>query len=300
MKQNSKEIKIALVAVLSIIMIYVGIILMKGLSLFDSNKSYVVVMPNANGITVSSDVLANGVKVGYVKGMSYDSRTNDIKINISITPDFNIPSGTGVYISKEMLGNAKLNFAFSSMSTTILSPGDTIFGTPSTDLMTAAGNMIPQIESLIPKIDSILTSLNKLASDPALASTLHNIEETTENLSMATGQLYGMLAKDVPHLLIKTNSVMDNAVTLTNNLNKIDLEGIANNANSTLSNVNGITSKLNTSLNSKDNTLGLLMNDNTIALKLDTTIANASLLLEDLRLHPKRYVHFSIFGKKDK
>ena len=61
-----------------------------------------------------------------------------------------------------------------------------------------------------------------------------------------------------------------------------------------------MTFKMNTAMNSKDNSLGMLMNDNSIALHLDSTMLNSSKLLEDFRLHPKRYVHFSLFGRKDK
>ena len=76
--------------------------------------------------------------------------------------------------------------------------------------------------------------------------------------------------------------------------------GMAQRADAALGNVNDLTFKLNTAMNSKETSLGMLVNDNSIALHIDSTLMNSSRLLEDLRLHPKRYVHFSLFGKKEK
>jgi phospholipid/cholesterol/gamma-HCH transport system substrate-binding protein len=299
MKFLTKETKIGITAVIAIIIIYVGIILLKGLSIFNTNKVYIVVMDDVSGISISSDVLANGLKVGYVDAIKYDEASQDLFVSLNIDPNFPIPSGTTVFVSKEMLGAAKLNLELGKYSSPLLSAGDTIYSTESTDLMSAAEDIIPEIQNLIPMISSILTSLNQLVADPALAATLHNIENTTANLKMATDEINILLKKDVPQMVTSANSVINQADSLTHTLNRIDIAGIANNANQTLTNANNITNKLNTSLHSKDNTLGLLLNDNSLALHLDSTVVNASLLLEDLRLHPKRYVHFSLFGKKE-
>lgn len=300
MKGFTKEIKIACTVIMAIFIVYFGIIWLKGLKIFNNDKEYVVVMDNVSGLNVSSDVLANGLKVGYVKNISYNSKNQKMALVLDIAPTFELPEGTTVFVTKEMLGSAKLNLELGSVNANLLSNGDTIYGKSSADLMSAAADMIPQIEGLLPKMDSILTSLNSLVADPALAATLHNLEYTTANLRTTTNEINGLLKKDMPQLMASANKAMGNAEILTESLNKVDIEGIANNANQTLANTNRITNKLNSALNSKDNSLGMLVNDNSIALNLDSTIRNASILLEDLRLHPKRYVHFSVFGKKDK
>lgn len=300
MKGFTKEIKIACTVIMAIFIVYFGIIWLKGLKIFNNDKEYVVVMDNVSGLNVSSDVLANGLKVGYVKNISYNSKNQKMALVLDIAPTFELPEGTTVFVTKEMLGSAKLNLELGSVNANLLSNGDTIYGKSSADLMSAAADMIPQIEGLLPKMDSILTSLNSLVADPALAATLHNLEYTTANLRTTTNEINGLLKKDMPQLMASANKAMGNAEILTESLNKVDIEGIANNANQTLANTNKITNKLNSALNSKDNSLGMLVNDNSIALNLDSTIRNASILLEDLRLHPKRYVHFSVFGKKDK
>ena len=300
MKIVSKEIKIAITAILAVILIYVGIILLKGLNLFNNDKEYTVIMNNVSGLSISSDVLANGLKVGYIKNISYNNRNQKMALTLSIVPSFQMPEGTSVFVTKEMLGAAKLNLDLGGANEALMQPGDTIQGESSVDLMTAAGEMLPQIQMMLPKIDSILSSLNTLVSDPSLVATIHNLEYTTANLRTTTDRINGILNKDVPTLMTSANTVMQNAETLTASLNRVDIEGIANNANQTISNANLITNKLNTAMNSSDNSLGMLLNDKSVALHLDSTLKNASLLLEDLRLHPKRYVHFSLFGKKEK
>ena len=117
---------------------------------------------------------------------------------------------------------------------------------------------------------------------------------------MTTQHINGLLGKDVPQLMAKTNVICTNLETTTNSISQIDVAGMAQKADATLTGVQDMTFKINTAMSSKDNSLGMLMNDNSIALHIDSTIVNSSLLLEDLRLHPKRYVHFSLFGRKDK
>ena len=145
-------------------------------------------------------------------------------------------------------------------------------------------------------MDSILGSLNKLLADPALANTLHNAEQLTASLSAASLQLDKMMNTDVPQLLDNVNVTASNLQSISNNLKDVDFASTISKVDSTLANVRLLTDKLNR----KDNTLGLLMNDSSLYKNLNATSANAASLLEDLKAHPKRYVHFSLFGKKDK
>lgn len=296
----SKEIKIALVAVLAICIVYVGIIFLKGLKLFSNDVSYYVEMTDVQGMPTASDVRANGLKVGSVKSITFNPDKQNLTVEISVDPQFRIPQGTTVFMTKEMLGSAMMNLKLGADPTAILSPGDTINGTPMVDLMTAAGNMIPQVEKMLPKVDSILTALNTLTNDPALSASMHNMAFITEELKTTTTQLNGLLGKDVPQLMAKTNNICTHLESTTSKIDQIDLIGMAQKTDTMLFNLQDMTFRLNTAMNSKETSIGMLMNDNAIALHLDSTLMNSSRLLEDLRLHPKRYVHFSLFGKKDK
>ena len=248
----------------------------------------------------ASDVRANGLKIGTVKAINFNSDKQNLTVEITIDPNFQIPQGTTVYMTKEMLGSAMMNLKLGPDPLDILHPGDTIKGSPMVDLMTEAGNMLPKVESLLSKVDSILGAVNTLANNPALETSLNNMAEVTSDLRVTTQQINGLLGKDVPLLMAKTNVICTNLETTTNAISQIDVAGMAQKADATLTGVQDMTFKINTAMNSKDNSLGMLMNDNSIALHVDSTMMNSARLLEDLRLHPKRYVHFSLFGKKDK
>lgn len=296
----SKEIKIAWVTILSVIIVYVGIIFLKGLKLFNNDVSYFVEITDVQGMPTASPIRANGLTVGSVKSIKFNPEKQNMTVEINVSPEFQIPEGTTVYMTKEMLGSATMNLKLGPDPTSLLTPGDTIKGTPMTDLMSAAGNMIPQVEAMMPKVDSILTALNKFSNDPALATSLHNMESISEDLKTTTTRINGLLGKDVPQLLAKTNAICTNLETTTNGLSQIDIPAIAQKADATLDGVQNMTFKINTAMNSKDNSLGILLNDPSIALRIDSTLENSSRLLEDIRLHPKRYINVSVFGKKEK
>lgn len=296
MRFFTKEVKIAITAILAVLIIYIGIIFLKGLKLFSQDTTYYVELSNINGLTVSSEVLVNGMNVGLVKSVSYNPTKQNLTVAIDVTPGFSIPQGSTAVLSKEMLGSTKMNIVLGSDPSLNIQPGDTIKGKESIDLMTEAANMIPQVQSLLPKMDSILASLNKVTSDPAILASLHNMEYITTNLRTTTDRLNGMLEGDMSQLLKKTNNVCDNLEATTGNLRNVDFVGIANNANSTIEGLQLFTNRLN----NENSTLGLLLNDASVYNHLDSTLNNASLLLENIRLQPKRYVHFSLFGKKDK
>ena len=296
----SKEIKIALVAIFSAILIYVGIIFLKGLKLFSDEVSYFVEISNVQGMPTASDVRANGLKIGTVKAINFNAGKQNLTVEITVNPQFQIPEGTTVYMTKEMLGSAMMNLKLGPNPTALLHPGDTILGEPMIDLMTEAGNMIPKVEALLPKVDSILTAMNTLVNDPAITTSMHNMEAVSADLRVTTSQINGLLGKDVPQLMAKTNNICTNLETTTGQLNQIDFVGMAQKADATMNGVQEMTFKMNTAMSSKESSLGMLMSDNSIALHIDSTMQNSSRLLEDFRLHPKRYVHFSLFGKKDK
>jgi len=291
----TKEVKIGLTALVAIIIIYLGIIFLKGLQIFSSDNYYFVEMKTASGINPGDDVLASGVKIGIVKSVEFVPEKQNILARISIDKNFRIPVGTTVSISKEMLGSPKMNLVLASNSGNYLNSDDILIAEPTIDLMETAAGMIPEIQALIPKLDSILAGVNTLANDPALAQSLHNLEYITNNLKTTTDNVNVLLGKDMPKLMTKANNICTNLESTTNKINQIDLIGLANSAQGSLNNMNSITTKLNSSLQSKDNSLGMLMNDNSLVVHLDSTIINASKLLEDLKENPKRYVHFSIW-----
>ena len=296
----TKEIKIALVAIVGILVMYFGINFLKGMNLFSTNNAYYMTFDDIQGLGASTPIYADGYKVGTVDGMEYDYKENGpIKVKVDINKDLRIPQGSKAEIVKDLMGNLQVNLLLANNPRERVEPGGIIPGAVNGGMMDKAANLIPVVEKMLPKLDSILTSVNALLADPALAASLHNVETITSNLTVSTRELNTLMAglnKQVPGMVRKANGVLDNTNRLTANLASLDVQGTLNKVNQTLESAHQFTEKLN----SNQGSLGLLMNDTKLYDNLTSTMGHADSLVIDLKAHPKRYVHFSVFGRKDK
>lgn len=300
MKFFTKEVRIALVAIVGVIIVFFGMNFLKGLSLFSDDNTYFIAFKDVTGLSESSPIYADGFKVGVVKGVSYDyDHNNEIDVEININKNMRIPKGSRAEIVSDMLGNVKVNILLVRGCNEYLNPGDLIPGEISAGTMGKVADMVPAVEKMLPKLDSIMASLNMLLADPAIAQSLHNIKNITGNLTTTTSQLNMLMVglnKNVPHLINKADGVLENTNRFTANLAAVDVAGTMLQVNQTLENVKTLTNRLN----SNNGTLGLLMNDANLYNNLNATMRNADSLVVNIKEHPKRYVHFSLFGKKDK
>lgn len=296
----TKEIKIALVAIVGILIMYFGINFLKGMNLFSTNNTYFITFDDIQGLGASTPIYADGYKVGTVDGLEYDYKENGpIKVKVDINKDLRIPQGSKAEIVKDLMGNLQVNLLLANNPRERVEPGGIIPGAVNGGMMDKAANLVPVVEKMLPKLDSILTSVNALLADPALAASLHNVETITSNLTVSTRELNTLMAglnKQVPGMIGKANGVLDNTNRLTANLASLDVQGTLNKVNQTLESAHQFTEKLN----SNQGSLGLLMNDTRLYDNLTSTMSHADSLVIDLKAHPKRYVHFSVFGRKDK
>lgn len=296
----TKEIKIALVAIVGILIMYFGINFLKGMNLFSTNNAYYMTFDDIQGLGASTPIYADGYKVGIVDGLEYDYKENGpIKVKVDIIKDLRIPQGSKAKIVKDLMGNLQVNLLLANNPRERVEPGGIIPGAVNGGMMDKAANLVPVVEKMLPKLDSILTSVNALLADPALAASLHNVETITSNLTVSTRELNTLMAglnKQVPGMIGKANGVLDNTNRLTANLASLDVQGTLNKVNQTLESAHQFTEKLN----SNQGSLGLLMNDTKLYDNLTSTMSHADSLVIDLKAHPKRYVHFSVFGRKDK
>ena len=296
----TKEIKIALVAIVGILIMYFGINFLKGMNLFSTNNAYYMTFDDIQGLGASTPIYADGYKVGIVDGLEYDYKENGpIKVKVDINKDLRIPQGSKAEIVKDLMGNLQVNLLLANNPRERVEPGGIIPGAVNGGMMDKAANLVPVVEKMLPKLDSILTSVNALLADPALAASLHNVETITSNLTISTRELNTLMAglnNQVPGMVRKANGVLDNTNRLTANLASLDVQGTLNKVNQTLESAHQFTEKLN----SNQGSLGLLMNDTKLYDNLTSTMGHADSLVIDLKAHPKRYVHFSVFGRKDK
>lgn len=292
-----KEVKIGLIGIIAITLLIFGINYLKGVRMFQPSSYYYVEFTDINGLAISSPVFASGYKIGLVRDIQYNhANPGHVVVEVEVEHGMNIPKGSRGELVTEMLGTVKMNLILNLDSKESCQVGDTLTGVVNNGLMGVAEGVMPKVEQLMPKMDSILHSLNQLLAHPALSATLENAEKLTANLNTTTLQLNQLMKNDLPQLTGRMVTIADNFTVISENLKGIDYAKTFQKIDSTLHNVRMLTSKLN----SKDNTVGLLFNDPTLYNNLIATTANAASLLEDLQAHPKRYVHFSLFGKKDK
>lgn len=303
-----KEVKISLAAIAAIILLFIGINFLKGINVFQSSHTYYVKFADIGGLSVSNPVFANGYPVGIVRTIDYDyQQGRHVVVGIELDKEMRVPEGTRAELETELMGGVKMLLALGPNPLKHVAPGDTIQGGMKIGAMDKVGAMIPVIEKMLPKLDSILTNVNRLTGDGALEQTLHNTAALTAELHETSVRLNGMMKNDLPQTLSNLKAASANANVFAAKLAALDLASTLQSVDETLArarkmsdNLNDITDNLDTKLKSKDNTLGLFLNDRGVYDNLNSTLQHADSLMIDLKAHPKRYVHFSIFGKKDK
>lgn len=300
MKFFTKEVKIALVAIVAIVVLFIGMHFLKGMSIFSSNDIYYANFKDISGLSASSPVYANGYRVGVVKNIEYDyGQPDHIIAALDLDPKLQLTKGSRAEIVSDLLGNVKLELRISSQQNGMLAKGDTIEGFIQEGLMSKAAQMIPQVEQMLPKLDSILMNINAIVADPALSGTMHNAEQLTASLNTTARQLNQLTAqmnRRMPQMMDKAEGVLTNAETLTGNMSQLDLQSTMQKVDATLASLQ----QLSNTLNSTDGSMGLLLNDTQLYESLNSSIHSFDSLLVDFKQHPKRYINVSVFGKKSK
>lgn len=293
----SREAKIGFTGLVALVLLFFTIKFLQGVSLFTTQDTYYINFRDAKGLAKSSPVYADGYNVGIVSDIHYDYERpgNGVIVEISVEHGIRIPLGTSAVLDEAMLGGCTLNLMMGNNPMERLSVNDTIPSAENNGLMAKAAAMIPQLEQTLAKVDTLLTTLNTLMADPNLQKIIANTEHLTANLDQSSRDLNRLMEKDLPQMTQTFNQAGQNIVQLTDKLNRVDIEGTMAKVDHTMAGMQQMTERLN----SPDNNVGLLLNDTLLYHNLTRVTLGASQLVEDLRNHPKRYVHFSVFGKKE-
>lgn len=292
----SKEVKIGLAFVVALFLLYYGINFLKGVNVFKKTNSYVVIFDNVSDLSLSSPVVLSGFQIGLVHSMELmNNNSRNVAVTLNLNKGVQIPRDSKMVLDVSLMGNAQVMVESNPYSKEYYSTGDTIKGTRNPGIMESVSqNMIPQLTNLVPKMDSILVGLQTIVNHPALTKSLDNVDIITTELAASSKQLNLMVAKlnkDVP-------VIADNMVTVTNDLTSVsgqfksmNLASSYSAIDSTLRNLQSLTTRLN----SKDNSLGLLLNDKALYDSLNNAVGNASLLLKDVKENPSKYINIKVF-----
>lgn len=296
MKYFTKEVKIGITGIVALVVLYLGISFLKGVS-FKPSHHYYISFHNAKGLASSSPVYADGYQIGIVKSVNYDfNNPGVVVVEVTVDDDVRVPIGTRAVLSEGMLGGCTLNLTMGTNPKEVVEPGDTIVGDDEDGLMASAAKMLPQVEMVIEHVDSLVVSLNNLVGNNNIPALLENAEHLTAHLDASAQQLNALMRRDVPHLIATFDSAGQNIERLTGNLANLDVQLTLDKVNQTIDDVQGLIQLLE----DPSGNIGLLLKDTAIYHNLNSTIQSANNLLIDLQAHPKRYVHFSVFGRKDR
>ncbi len=295
-KTFTRELWVGLLGILALLIIYLLINFFKGVNVLKEGKRFYVKFDNIGEIVNTSPIYLNGYKVGNVSNIIYDFNSTDgVFVEINVDKRLNIPQGSYAEVNNKMLGSSTISLRLGK-GNKFVAPGDTINGYLNGGAMQEAGNMLPQINAMMPKVDSILVSLNNILGNPSINRSVNNVEQLTQELGKTTAMLNSLLKNEIPEATEKLIKIEDNMLAVSSQLSEVDYKRMFATLEESATNLKQITE----ALSNGEGTAGMLLKDSTLYNNLNSTCSAATALLEDLKEHPKRYVHFSIFGRKDK
>lgn len=312
-----KEVKIGLLVTSALVALLYGVNYLKGVDMFTGVHTYYALYSRVDGLTPSGDVLLNGVKVGQVRKIDFlQDRSGNIVATIQVRRDVFISKGsTARIVSSDLLGGRAVEILLGS-DKNAASPGDTLFSDMQSTL---SDQMLPikdRAESLLASLDTLAGSLNQVFNEQNrknLNSGLENLEKSLANLESISGSVDNMLSSDqgklkrmIDNLESISSNMRNNNEELTNvleNFSAISDTIAAANLSKTIANTSQAMERFSNvmnKINQGEGTIGQLMTNDSLYQAIEKSAKDLDLLIVDLKENPKRYVHFSVFGKKDK
>jgi phospholipid/cholesterol/gamma-HCH transport system substrate-binding protein len=315
----SNETKIGVMAIIGIALLIIGFNFLKGHGIFKKEKHIYAVYTDVQGLVKSNPVIVNGLQIGRIENLDGGKDLKKIIVTVSLTKDVNIPKNSLAVINPNLLGNPTLEIQLGSAQT-YMKDGDTLLTTLSggafDEAMKLINPVLYEVKNAVKSLDSLLATITTVFD----VNTKDNIKSILKNLNLATASFVvtsesiqklmdvqnGALAQSLKNMNtftsnLNTNnaqldSIMQNTKTFSRKLADVDLEKMLDTLNMAINNFKEGADKIN----SKDGSLGLLLNDKTLYNNLESTTNKINILLDDIRVHPKRYVNFSVFGRKSK
>lgn len=316
----SNETKVGALTAIAITLLILSFNFLKGKTLLKTGNYIYAKYTDTKGIKISNPVFVKGFQVGAVADIeNADPNLQSIIVSIKLTDAYNIPVNSVAVINENPLGTPSIEIKLGD-NKAFLQQGDTLLTAESKGILSGVmdklGPVTQQLEKTIATLDTVLKNLNTVF-DPQtknnLQSVIANVNKTTESLVVSSASLQQMLNQQTGSIAQSINNVnkftknlsennerinqsINNVTKATENFSKADLVGSVDQLKTAIGNLNALVAKIN----SDEGSLGKLINDKALYNNLNNTIRSANILVDDLRIHPKRYVNISVFGKKDK
>ena len=296
--KHAREIKVGALAIVCLFLLIFGFNFLKGVNIFSPTNSYYGRFVNLHGLEEQAAVYISGHKVGQVDNIEYDfTRDSAFTIDISINKDIALPQGTQMaLISDGLLGGVAIELQLAE-SQEAIAHGSFIPTTYVPGLVESLqGELLAKLSAAVEDVDSLVASLQTQVAGNHIHSTLTNVDRISGDLTVVSGDLKRMMRTQVPTIVNNADTAIANLNTVVADLKAADLIATVARVDTAVDNVNAILADVR----SEKGTLGQLIYNKSLYNHIDATVLSADSLLVDLKAHPKRYVHFSIFGKKDK
>jgi phospholipid/cholesterol/gamma-HCH transport system substrate-binding protein len=307
MLKLTREIKTAVLVIASILLFIWGYSFLKGTDLLSSYKTLYVEYETVEGLTSSASVTLNGLEIGRVTHITINEKTGNLLVELQIKSDFPISkSSIAAIYEPGFISSKQIAIEPNFKDKVVAVEGDTLKGEIRLGLTDKVGDKLVPLQEKLDKImanaDVLITGINNVLDKKAqedLRKSLAELSKTMEQFHRASLSMNTILDDNktqIKGVVTNFNKISGDFSKISDSLNKADLGRTVRNLNKTLAQVDGIMN----GLESGNGTMGKLLNDDALYNNLSKTSKELELLLQDVRLHPTRYVNVSLFGKKEK
>lgn len=303
----SKEVKTGILAIGAILLLIFGYSFLEGTNLLDKNREFFVKYDNVEGLAQAAPVTINGLTVGKVQDISFANSKGGLVVKFTVEKDFDFSKNSIVRIySTGLIGGKSLGIFPQYDAANIAKSGDTLRGDVEDGMLTAVtkalGPLEKKVNNTLATVDTLLLSINAIVDE----ETRQNLKEAIANLNTTLNSFAGV-SKNLNTILSNNTGKLDNTFTnldktagnlsrLTDSLSQLETGKL-------VTDLQNVVDKMNQIVEGVDNgegSIGKLLKDDKLYQNLEGASRQLEQLLQDVKLNPKRYVHISVFGKKNK
>lgn len=295
----SRELKVGAFAILCVFLLFFGFNYLKGVNIFSSIHAYHGVYTDIHGLETQAPVYIKGYKVGQVDNIAYDfTRDSAFIVDISIRRNINLPVGTRMaLVSDGIMGGMAVELLLPVGQTDMLASGATLPTSYTPGLLDGLQeSVITPLGNTLASLDTVIAQLKSQLDNDHIEHILASADGAVADLQTTSASLKRLMNNQVPSIVSKADTAMTDLQQVVADVRAADLKSTVASVDTAIANVN----LLLTDIRSTDGTIGMLIGDNGLYRHIDSAVVSVDSLLVDLKANPKRYVHFSLFGAKEK
>ncbi|WP_202912760.1 MlaD family protein [Christiangramia aestuarii] len=301
----SREVKTALLAIIAIVLLIFGYSFLKGENLLDNSRTFYAVYDDVEGLSPSSEVTINGLKVGKITSIDFLNSSGDLLVTFTVKNDFKFSRSSEAQIyGGGIIGGKSLAIVPKyEKGVDWAESGDTLSGVKEEGIMELVNDRLTplqnKLEGTIVSADSMLTAINQILDDSTrnnIRGTFRNLDATVASFQVTANELQGIVqgnSEKLDRTFTNLDEMSTNFNKFSDTLTNMNINKITTNLEKVIADFEAVSNKLNNG----NGTAAKLINDDAVYNNLDRATKQLEELLQDVKLNPKRYVHFSVFGK---